>query len=293
MKPSAFEYIVPETVVAALDVMAQYGDEAKVLAGGQSLVPAMNFRMVQPTLLVDLNKISELRYIDQNDDGSVRVGAMTRHRKLEYDTTVSEQVPLLHETMPHIAHPQIRNRGTLGGSLVHADPAAELPVIAVALDARIKVQSSEGERWIAASDFFEGMFMTDLLPEEILSEVEFPAQPARTGTCFMEISRRSGDYAMMGLATVITLDENGLCEEARLVYLNAGDGPMRALESEKILNGEGFDKDVFQSVAAKASQDEIEPFGSVHATVEYQRHLARVLTVRALESAYQRAKQVQ
>lgn len=293
MKPAPFTYIAPDSIDEALEVIAQHGDEAKILAGGQSLVPAMNFRLVQPAVLIDLNRIDALRYVESTDEGGIHVGAMTTHRALEFSPRVAEKAPLLAETIPYIAHPQIRNRGTLGGSLVHADPAAELPVIAVALDARIKVRSIEGERWIAASDFFEGLFMTDIHPEEMLLQVAFPARLPRTGTCFLEIARRVGDYAMMGIATTVTLDEDGHCEHARLVYLNAGDGPMRAVESEKILLGEGDSKEAFDAAAEMASIEEIDPFGNLHAGIDYQRHLARVLTVRALETAFQRADQVQ
>jgi len=289
MKPAAFEYIAPDSLEQALSVLREHGDDAKVLAGGQSLVPAMNFRMLQPTLLVDLNKLDELDYIRQNEDGDLLVGAMTRHRRLEFDSLVAQNAPLLHESIPSIAHPQIRNRGTLGGSLAHADPAAELPVIALAVDAQIKVQSNAGERTIPAVEFFQGMFMTEIKPDEILVEVAIPASSARTGWAFKEIARRSGDYAMMGVAVLITLDEDGICKKARLVYLNAGDGPVDAVEAAKTLEGQARDDQAFEAAAEKASQDEIDPLGNMHADVDYQRHLAYVLTLRALDLAYQRA----
>lgn len=291
MKPAPFEYQAPDSLEAALAVMAEHGDDAKVLAGGQSLIPAMNFRVAQPTLLVDLNPVSELDYIRRGDDGELQIGAMTRQRTVELDPLVAESAPLLHETMPYIAHPQIRNRGTLGGNLAHADPASELPAIAVARGARFKVQSKDGERWIDAGDFFFGMFMTDLQPGEILVEIAFPPMPPRTGWSFVEVSRRPGDYAMMGLGAVVTLDEDGVCTDAHLVYLNAGDGPVDAPQAAGLLKGEKRGEDAFEAAAVKASQDEIDPFGNVHATVEYQRHLARVLTRRALDTAFQRATQ--
>ena len=290
MKPPAFEYIAPDSLEEALSAFQEHGDEAKVLAGGQSLVPAMNYRLLQPSLLVDLNKLEELDYIRQNDDGDLLIGAMTRQRRLEFDSLVAQNAPLLHESIPSIAHPQIRNRGTLGGSLVHADPAAELPVIALAVDAQIKVKSKTGERTIPAKEFFQGMFMTDMGPDEILVEVAIPASSARTGWAFKEIARRSGDYAMMGVAALITLDESGICKKARLVYLNAGDGPLEAVEAAKILEGQAGGDQVFEAAAAKAANDEIDPLGNMHANVDYQRHLAHVLTVRALELAYQRAR---
>jgi carbon-monoxide dehydrogenase medium subunit len=289
MKPPAFEYVVPDSVDAALSVLQEHGDEAKILAGGQSLIPAMNYRLVQPTMLVDINRLEELDYIKADEDGGLKIGAMTRHRKLETDQLVLKSSPILHETIPHISHPQIRNRSTLGGSLVHADPAAELPVIALATDAVVKVKSSTGEREIPAEDFFFGIFMTDIEPEEMLVEVILPQMPPGTGWSFMEISRRSGDYAMMGVAAMITTDDQGVCASAKLVYLNAGDGPVVAPESADMLTGEKMSAAIFEAVAEKAGEEEIDPFGSLHASVEYQRHLAKVLTKRALGVAFDRA----
>lgn len=271
-------------------LMAERGDEAKVLAGGQSLVPAMNFRVVQPALLVDLNGLPDLEYIHRSEDGALHIGALTRQRRVELDPLVAQWSPMLKETMPHIAHPQIRNRGTMGGSLVHADPAAELPVIALALGARMRAVSADGERWIAAEDFFQGMFMTALKPEEILVEVVLPLMAPRTGWSFMEVARRRGDYAMMGVAALVSLDEKGICRHARLVYLNAGDGPMDAPQAAQVLQGEKRESSTMEAAAVKASQEEIDPFGNVHASVDYQRHLARVLTRRALAQAFQRAE---
>jgi carbon-monoxide dehydrogenase medium subunit len=227
MKPAAFEYRVPDSLEEALDILHENGSEAKLLAGGQSLVPAMNFRVVQPAMLIDLNRVQELAYIQQDGHNALQIGAMTRERQLEFDPTIPARAPLLAEAMPHVAHPQIRNRGTLGGSLVNADPAAELPVIMVALGARLKVRSTDGERWVAARDFFLGMFSTDLAPEEILVEVELPPTPPRTGWSFLEVAPRAGDYALMGVAVLVTLDAGGRIEKARLVS-QAGDGPVVA-----------------------------------------------------------------
>ncbi|MGH2592491.1 MAG: FAD binding domain-containing protein [Anaerolineae bacterium] len=290
MKPPAFEYHAPDSLDAALELMAQHSADAKVLAGGQSLVPAMNFRVAQPALLVDLNGLAELDTIRQADDGELRIGAMTRQRRLERDPLVAQFAPLLHEAMPHVAHPQIRNRGTLGGSLAHADPAAELPVVTVALGARFRAQSANGERWIAADQFFHGMFTTELTPEEILVEVALPAMPPGAGWSFMEFARRHGDYALMGVAAWVTLDERGICQQARLVYLNAGDGPVDARRAAQLLQGETPSAASIEAAAAIASEDEMAPVGNVHASVAYQRHLARVLTRRALRQAYERAR---
>ena len=292
MKPPAFEYVVPDSVDGALAILEEHGDEAKVLAGGQSLIPAMNYRLVQPTLLVDINGLDELDYIKSNAEGGLAIGAMTRHRRLERDVLIESSSPLLHETMPYISHPQIRNRSTLGGSLVHADPAAELPVIAIAADASVKVKSSSGERDIPAEDFFLGIFMTDIEPEELLTEVVLPPLPPNTGSAFMEIARRSGDYAMMGVAVLITTDRAGVCSKAKVVYLNAGDGPVVATESAAMLVGEKMGVSIFDAVAVKAAEGEIEPLGSIHATEEYQRHLAKILTKRALGVAFERANGV-
>ncbi len=289
MKPPPFKYLAPDSLEQALELMAQYGGEAKPLAGGQSLIPAMNFRVAQPAVLVDLNRITGLEYIKTAEDGSLAMGAMTRQRDLEFDPQVAERVPLLHECMPHVAHPQIRNRGTLGGSLAHADPAAELPVVAVAASARIRAQGSRGERWIEAEQFFQGMFTTALEPGELLVEVVFPPAEPGIGWSFLEVSRRRGDYAMLGIAASLSLNAQGVCSAARLVFMNAGDGPIEARQAAAGLSGQQPGPEAFEQAAA-AAQQEIDPLGNVHATVAYQRHLATVLTRRALAIAAERAR---
>lgn len=288
MKPAPFEYHVPDSLEQALDLMSQHADDAKILAGGQSLVPAMNFRIAQPSMLIDLNRVEELNYIRENGD-VLRVGAMTRERQLEFDLLIKKHTPLLHEAAPNIAHPQIRNRGTIGGSIVNADPAAELPVLMLALEARLKAQNTSGERWIDAMDFFLGMFTTALEPDEILVEIELPFMPARTGWSFMEVAPRAGDYALMGVAVSVTLDESDICNRAKLVYLNAGDGPVDAKDAAQSLVGEKLDDKLFESAAVMASEKEITPYGNIHASPEFQSHLANVLTQKALKQALQRA----
>jgi carbon-monoxide dehydrogenase medium subunit len=248
----------------------------------------MNFRVVQPGMLIDLNGVAELGYIREERD-HFRIGAMTRERQLEFDPSLAKRVPLLHEAAPHIAHPQIRNRGTIGGSIVNADPAAELPVLMFALNARLKACTSTGERWLGAKDFFVGMFTTALEPDEILVEIELPFMPARTGWSFLEVAPRAGDYAMMGIAALVTLDDAGMCQGAKLVYLNAGDGPIEAREAAALLKDRELDDDVIHTAAEVASNQEISPFGNIHASVDYQRHLANVLTRKALKIARQRA----
>ena len=289
MKPAAFDYKSPSSLDELLDIKAEHGDEAKPLAGGQSLIPAMNFRIAQPTLLVDLNNVKDLDNIGQ-DKGELSIGAMVRQGEVETSKLVKKYSPLLYELMPNIAHSQIRNRGTIGGSLVHSDPAAELPVAAITLDARFKAKSKSAERWIEAKDFFDGMFTVSLSPEEILTEVVFPKFPNNTGWSFMEIARRQGDYAMAGVAALVTLDDKGECKESRLVYLNVGDGPVDAVKAASSLKGKTLTYKSIETAAMIASNDEISPFGSMHASVEFQQHLSSVLTKRALSKANERAK---
>ena len=292
MKPAPFEYHVPDSLEQALELMHQHAGEGKILAGGQSLVPAMNFRVAQPSVLIDLNRVAELGYI-REDGNVIRVGSMARERHLEFDASIAKRIPLLTEATPFIAHPQIRNRGTLGGSNVNADPAAELPVLMLALSARLKAKNISGERWIDAPDFFVGMFTTALEPDEILVEIELPFMPEHTGWSFMEVAPRAGDYAMMGVAALVTLDESGRCKQAKLVYLNAGEGPMEAKEAGKLLEGATLDDQLVEEAGAIASAKEITPFGNMHASVDFQRHLAKVLTQKALKLAAQRAGEVQ
>ena len=289
MKPPAFDYFAPESLDEALALMAQHAGAAKPLAGGQSLVPAMNFRVAQPEILVDLNRLPGLDFV-RAVNGDVHIGAMTRQRRIEHDPLIAQRLPLLHETIPHIAHPQIRNRGTIGGSLAHADPAAELPAIAVALDARLRAQSATGERWLTAHEFFLSMFTTGLAPDELLVEIAAPALPPRTGSSFVEFARRHGDYAIMGVAALITLDEELRCQRARLIYLNAGDGPVDAGRAAEVLRGHAHSAQAVDAAVA-AADAEINPVGNVHASVAYQRHLAGALTRRALAQAFDRASQ--
>ncbi len=289
MKPAPFEYYAPDSLEAALELKAQHGDEGKALAGGQSLIPAMNFRVAQPALLIDLNRISELRYI-KKPNGAVHIGAMTRQSDAEHSELVAKNAPLLHEAIPYIAHSQIRNRGTVGGSIAHADPAAELPVIALALDAKMRAQSNKSERWIDAKDFFAGLFANSMRVDELLVEIAFPELPANTGWAFMEIARRHGDYAMAGLAALLTLDKEGNCSKARLVYLNVGDGPVDAVNAAASLAGKKPSTAAFKEVGQIASQSDMSPFGNLHATAEYQRHLSAVLTERALAKAFERTR---
>jgi carbon-monoxide dehydrogenase medium subunit len=287
MKPAPFRYVAAESLAAALALKAEHGDDARFLAGGQSLVPAMNFRLAQPAVVVDINPLAELDFVRAAGDGAVRIGALTRNRTLERDPLVAARQPLIREAVPHVAHPQIRNRGTLGGNLAHADPASELPAVLLALDARLRVQSARGERWIAAREFFRGVFTTALRADELLAEIELPGLPPRAGTCFMEVARRRGDYAMMGVAAIVALDADGRCTHARLAYCNAGDTPVGAGAAQALVGGAIGGSEI--DAVAAAAQRELDPPGNVHASKAFQRHLAGVLTRRALQAAVNRA----
>ncbi len=288
MKPAPFAYHRPRSLEEALALLQKYGGEAKALAGGQSLIPAMNFRLARPSVLVDLGAIQELTYL-RAADGGVVFGAMTRHVEVERSELVARAAPLLHEAMPHVAHPQIRSRGTIGGSLAHADPAAELPAVMVALGTRLRAKSPRGQRWIGAGEFFVGLFETALEPGELLVEVAIPGLPPRTGTAFLEIARRHGDYALVGAAATLTLDGSGRCAEARIALLSVGEGPVLAREAAAVLSGAALGAEAF-AAAAEAVQRDIDPPSDIHATAAYRRRLATVLTRRALARAAERAR---
>jgi carbon-monoxide dehydrogenase medium subunit len=289
MKPAPFAYHAAASLDQALSLKAAHGDDARWLAGGQSLLPAMNLRLVQPAALIDLNPVPGLDGIEASADGGVRIGALVRYRSLERDATVARRLPLLREAVAQVAHPQIRNRGTLCGNLAHADPASELPAVMLALEARLRARSSRGDRWIAAEEFFRGVFATALEADELLAEVELAAPPARTGGCFMEVARRRGDFALMGVAALVTLSEEGACTAARLAFCNAGATPLRATEAERALIGAPID-DARLAEAAALAQRAIDPPGSVHASKDFQRHLAGVLTRRSVVTALARAR---
>lgn len=287
MKPAAFEYHRPESVGEALHLLADIGDEGKILAGGQSLIPVMNFRLAQPAVLIDVNRLTELDHVSEEADGTLRLGAMVRQARLEREAAVARRSPLLAEAIPHVAHPQIRNRGTVGGSLAHADPAAELPAVMVALDARFRLARAGGERWVAAGDFYRGLFTTALEADEMLVEVEIPPRPGDAGACFLETSRRHGDYAMAGVAVRTTVDGDGRLGQSRLVFLSVGDVPVEVAAGQ-VTAGEPPSEELFASVA-RAAAAELDTVADIHASAEYRRHLAEVLARRALAKAAQRA----
>jgi CO/xanthine dehydrogenase FAD-binding subunit len=287
MKPASFKYIAATSLAHALSLKAEHGDEAKFLAGGQSLMPTMNFRLARPAILIDINEIGDLAGIRRHGEAT-QVRSVTRYRTLQRDAAFVKAFPLIGEALPHIAHPQIRNRGTIGGNLSHADPASELPAIALALRARFHVQTEKQKRWIDASDFFIGALTTDLQPDEMLVEVELPQPKPRTGSCFMEIARRRGDFAIVGVASMITLDHRDECADVRLTFCGIGETPVDASSAAEFLIGQTLTEEAVRDVAASV-QTMIDPGGSVHATPDYQRHIAGVLTERALLAAHQRA----
>jgi aerobic carbon-monoxide dehydrogenase medium subunit len=290
MKPAPFAYFTPATVDEALALLVEHGGDAKPLAGGQSLIPAMNFRLARPAVLVDLNRIAELAYV-RAESGGLAVGAMTRQRAVERSDAVARAAPLLAETMPSIAHPQIRNRGTVGGSIAHADPSAELPAVMLALEARFRAKSPTGERSIAAGEFFRGMLETALAPGELLVEITVPPLPASSGTAFLEMARRHGDYALVGVAAIVTLDAHGRCKAARIGLLSVGDGPVLATEAAKLLAGQAPSDDLVRAAGDAAATRDVDPPSDIHASAAYRRQLVAVLTRRALARAFERAHQ--
>ncbi len=287
MKPAPFQYIAATSLAQALALKSEHGDEAKFLAGGQSLMPTMNFRLSRPAALIDINSVDELAGI-RTAEGATTIGAMTRYRALERDAALGALFPLIHEALPEIAHPQIRNRGTLGGNLSHADPASEMPAVMVALGARLKIRSTTGERWIEARDFFLGALTTDLQPDEMLTAIELPKPEPCTGSCFLEIARRRGDFAIAGVCAMVTLDDDHHCKAIRLVLCGVGEMPVDASLAADGLTGCRIADSRICEVAALA-QTMIDPAGSVHASADYQRHVAGVLVERAVLTAHQRA----
>jgi aerobic carbon-monoxide dehydrogenase medium subunit len=287
MKPPRFDYLSPRSIDEALGVLARHGDEAKVLAGGQSLVPLLSFRLVRPAYLVDLNDVGGLAGI-RLDDGHLAIGAMTRQRAVETSPLVREYCPLLAEAMPQIGHVQIRNRGTIGGSLAHADPASELPAVVAALDGDLVLRSPRGQRVLKAEQFFVAYLTTAAAPDELLVEVRVPVAPPRTGSAFLEVSRRHGDFALVGVAATVTLDEAGVCTAAAIALTGVGPTPVLARDAARALVGDRPATDAFEAAGRRVAE-RLQPDGDLHASSDYRRHLASVLTRRALGRAAERA----
>jgi CO/xanthine dehydrogenase FAD-binding subunit len=290
MKPAPFDYYAPTTVEEALDRLTELGYSGKVLAGGQSLIPAMNFRMARPTALVDLSKVKELSYIKPTADGGLAIGTMTRVSVVEADQFVKDRYPILVKTIKHIAHRQIRNRGTFGGAIAHADPAAQLPAAALLLDANLKILSKSGERWVKATDFFIGPFMTVLEPEEMLAEVVFPPMPMNTGGSYQQVSRQKGGYAQAAVITTVTLDESNKVKEARVALFSVGETALLAKKANEVLAGQVATPELIEEVAAYIAKNECDPGTDIHGTEEYRRNLVHVLVRRSLTEAVQQAR---
>jgi carbon-monoxide dehydrogenase medium subunit len=289
MKLPHVGYEAPEAVSEAVELLAEHLDEASVLAGGQSLIPLLALRLAHPAVLVDINGIDELSGVSAAD-GRVTIGAMTREYAAEESDTVADAVPLLAAALPLIGHEAIRSRGTIGGSLAHADPAAELPAVARALDAEFVVRGQSGERVVPAAEWFEGYLMTSRRPDELLVEVRFPAAGPGTGTSFQEVARRHGDFAIVGLAASLTLSE-GAISDARLAFAGVSDVPVRAVDAEDLLVGERPSAELFDEAARRAT-DDIDPPADLHGSSDYRKKVAAALVRRGLraaaDSAYER-----
>jgi aerobic carbon-monoxide dehydrogenase medium subunit len=289
MKPAPFDYFAPTSVEEVRGLLTQYGDEAKILAGGQSLVPVMALRLAQPSVVIDINNVRELNYIRADDHG-LAIGAVTRQRAVERSVTVREKVPLLTAAIEWIGHPQIRNRGTIGGSLAHADPAAELPALAAVLDATFTVTNASGtKRTLNASDFFVSYLTTALGSGDLLSEIYFPALPAGAGWSFVEVARRHGDFALVGVAAVVALDGSGNCSDVRVALFGVAPTAVRSPRAEQALLGQKPDEQTIAAAAAEVAKD-IDPPADVHASAAYRTYVASNLVRRALTEAAQRVR---
>ncbi len=293
MKPAPFDYVVPRSVEEAVSALANENVESQVLAGGQSLIPLLNMRLARPEVLVDLGKLDELRFIRETDEGDLALGAMTTKREVEDSPLVENNHPLVHAATRLIAHRPIRNRGTIGGSLAQADPAAEYPAVALVLDARIHAVGPGGERVIPASEFFVTYLTTALQEGEILTELRVPKLPAGTGWSFQELARRPGDFAAAGVTVTLALDGEGNCADTRVVVFALGDAPLRATRVEEAVNGQPPGEEIFRHASQLVAEGIEEPLSDIHATAEYRSDVASVLALRALEEAVVRAAAAQ
>ena len=288
MKPAPFSLFRPKSVDEALALLQSHDAAAKILAGGQSLVPLMNFRLAQPHNLIDLNGVQGLDQI-KFDDQTLALGAMVRQRDIEHSTSIAERLPILREAIEQVGHPAIRNRGTVGGSLVHADPSAELPLLAVALDATFHLRSTRASRSVAAKDFYQGYLLTDIAPGELLVSIDFHLPPANCGWCCTEIARRHGDFAIVAVAVLLDCGQDRKIDFARVAVGGVGPAPMRVTATEEALVGERPDIELFRRVGDIAAHA-VEPPADIHASSSYRRHLTGVLVRRALATAEIRMK---
>ncbi len=288
MKPSAFEYFAPSKVQEVVALLEKYEDEAKILAGGQSLVPIMNFRLGRPEVIIDINGIKDLDYIVEEGD-ELRIGALTRERDLELSSLVQEKCPILAEAVSFIGHVPIRNRGTLGGSLVHADPSSELPTVICCLEGEMKVVGPSGERTLEPEEFFLTYLTTSLEASEMLVEIRIPTLPNNTGWSFVELSRRCGDFAIVSVATLLFIGEGGICNEARIALGGVAGTPIRATEAEELLAGQKITDALIEEVGQEAAEA-TETESDYHASDEYRKEMAKVFVRKGLREAWKRVK---
>jgi CO/xanthine dehydrogenase FAD-binding subunit len=288
MKPAPFDYYAPTEVAEALSILAEHGDDAKLLAGGQSLMPMMNMRLATPQVVVDINRIAGLDGVRPLPDGGLIIGAMTRQRMIERSSDIRQHCPLMADAMPLLGHFQIRNRGTIGGSVVHADPAAELPAVLLALDAELVLRNAERERVVPADAFFVTFLTTATEPDELLMEIRLPAWSTAWGWNIQEVSRRQGDFALVGSVAMVQVDEAETCREARLVLFGVGDTPVRVASAEAKLVGQRLDDALLQEVADIVTEA-LEPEGDIHASATYRKEVGGVMARRTLQQARLRA----
>jgi carbon-monoxide dehydrogenase medium subunit len=289
MKPAPFEYRRAQTLEHACDLLAEAPDDSKIMAGGQSLIAMMNFRLARPKIVVDVSNIENRNQI-LAEEGGLRVRATTVQRHVETSDLAQERIPLLCHAIHHIAHFQIRNKGTIGGNLVNADPASELPALALALEAEFEIMSSQGRRTVPAAEFFITSMTTTVATNEVLASVRFPEPPAGSGWGFHEVARRAGDYALAGCSAVVTLDSAGKCSRARIALFGVATTPVRARTAEETLIGKEYSAELLRA-AAREIQSDLDPESDVHVTAAYRRSVAEALTVRSLEDAFRRARE--
>ena len=288
MKPPRFDYVAPKSLDEALTSLAQHGAGAKILAGGQSLIPLLNFRLSHPEVLIDINRIADLAYVRVRDD-DLAIGALTRQHAVERSDIVKARVPILTEACRFIGHAPIRHRGTIGGNLAHADPASELPAVMLALEAHLDVASKQATRSITADRFFTGPLITSLHPGEIVIGVRIPALPPRTGGAFVEMARRAGDYALVGVAALVTLDGSARCERVRIALCGVGPTPIRATAAEQALTGQVPTAATLDEAATRAAAA-TNPLSDVHGSAEFRKKLARHFARQAIATALERAE---
>ena len=290
MKPVNFDYYAPTSVDEALDTLAELGYEGKVLAGGQSLIAAMNFRMARPSALVDLNNVPELAYIKPTDNGGLAIGTMTRVFTVEHSAEVASRFPLLIEVSKYIAHAQIRRRGTFGGAIAHADPAGQLPSISMVMNMKALIRGKGKERWVDAPDLIIGPFMTVIEPDEMLAELVIDPNPPRTGSKYVQVSRQSGGYAQSAVASIVTLDDADKCKNVRMVLMSVAEVPILSQKAAETLIGNQPTPQLIEEVADAALAREIDRATDLHASADYRQSITRVLIVRSLTEAFERAK---